>query len=972
MVRRGAIGGAAVAAGVLTLAAAFAIPYRALDDDPHPPVARLLGELDGAGRLNRVVEPDGSTSWASVTTQRLPDLLLTDIDDAAVTSVLRRTGGDRDRFSETGDLPGVALYRDEVVTRRADGTTRQASLGLVDDDGYALVAFVDPDGSAQVFDPPIPLLPADPGEGTSWSAEGDLGSGSYRYDAEVTGAGPEEVLGARRVCIVVAAELVLDQGGGPVTMGSEEHWCEGLGSAGYWQDDPGGRRTAELVAADGAVPEAVPPIAWEVADAVRPTLGDEPWVRTSVVSPVTGIVTPSPSLLPAVVEGDDPLLLVGTEASPTLQAVRAAPGDGASRAWTAATGSVSYGSPLVDQGSGRAFVGSVEGEVRALTVDGLFLWSTDVGDNVATRPVLADGTLVVGSEDGDIVGLDPDGGEVRWRTSTGGPVVSWPVATGGLVVIGSDDGVVRALDPADGSVRWTFEVGGGIEAPITAVEGGFLVADRSGQVTRLTGTGREVWTSAPGGTLRTEVTTLEDGQAALVAGGDVVSLDLATGAERWRRHGDFVGPVAQIGGRAALVAAGADGGVVALDGAGAVVERWAPVAGPTGGDGMDIGLVTGAGAVWLVDDGGQVSRLGPATAGQAAERPLQWLAAVGMPPFGYEMLQTSPLVDGPDTYLIDGAGVLYQVDVAAGAIERTGQIDTPDLNVSVGAVAEDGRGYVVASGRLISFALPSGEVAWEVPLPGHSLRPPVLAGGLVLAATGGDPTHHLSAVDADTGELRWQVDAGEAPSPGAMTSPLVVAGDLVVGGEPLSAWRLEDGQRAWTTSVVDVLGAASVLPSGEVVVAVTDQAPEDATGTVLVVVDPTTGEERSRTFVEGILVEGMTDLQVAGDVVVAQHADRTRLVGVDLSEATGSVWDVALPARRLGVSRLLDDGLLWSVLLDGRVVAIDPSDGTTVARTPELGIDLSDAAYVQGPVLRDGVVVAAGGMLAIGVGGGAP
>ena len=144
--RRGALGGAAVATGVLSLVATFAVPYRALDDDAHPPVERYLGELDGAARLTRADEPDGSTTWSSSTIRRLPDLLLADVEDAALDAVLARSGVDEGSFSETGDLPGVAVYREEVVERAADGIEAHAALTIVDKDGYALVGFLEPDG----------------------------------------------------------------------------------------------------------------------------------------------------------------------------------------------------------------------------------------------------------------------------------------------------------------------------------------------------------------------------------------------------------------------------------------------------------------------------------------------------------------------------------------------------------------------------------------------------------------------------------------------------------------------------------------------------------------------------------------------------------------------------------------------------------------------------------------------------------
>ncbi|MFP5254534.1 MAG: PQQ-binding-like beta-propeller repeat protein [Acidimicrobiia bacterium] len=973
--RRGALGGAAVATGILSLVATFAVPYRALDDDAHPPVERYLGNLDGGGRLTRVEEPDGTTTWSSTTTRRLPDLLLADVEDVALESVLGRSGVEHDDFAGTGDLPGIAVYRDEVVERSATGPRTHAALTIVDRDGYALVGFLEADGSTQVFDPPLPMLPADPGKGTGWSEEGAFGGARYRYEAEVVSARSREVAltGDERRCLQVRSVLTLDWGGGdPTRQASLELWCEGLGSVAYDTETDAGTRSAEVVAVDGHAPVDAPPPAERGAAAPMdpPALGDEPWTRTAVVSPLGGLVTPRPSTLPTVVEGDPPLLLVATEANPLLQAIQATPQEGSARAWTVALGELAYGAPLVDLAGDRIVVGAAEGQVRAVTTDGLFLWSTDVGDNVATRPLLIGETLVVGSETGDVVGLDPADGSERWRTSTGGPVVSWPAEVDGLVVVGSDDGVVRALDPADGEVVWEHEAAGGVEAAIVPAAGGALVVDRGGWIRLLGQDGSLRWSVELGGTLQTAPTVV--GDHLVVAAGAAVALDVATGAERWRLAGDFVGPPASIAGRASVALLDAAGTVEAVDADGRVVERWPALSTPGGDGSAAVGLAAGAGALWVVDAAGHVQRLGPAVAGATDELPLAWVAGVTAPPFDLELLQVTPLVVDGVVHLVDGGGTIVAVDPVTGSAGATGQVAADGLNITVAPAVDGGVGYVVADGRLLAFDLPGGELRWERPLTGMAMRPPQVAGGAVVVALEDGATHRLLVVNASDGEVRWQQTTGTAAAEGALFSPLAVVDGVVVAGDPVSAWSVADGALRWTSTATRALGSSAQLEDGGVAVAVLDDDPEAATGSEIVVLDPATGAERARTHLEGVLVEGLTDLAVADGLVVAQDAGRLRVVGVDPARPSGPVWDVELPARRFGSGALLDDGRLWFALLDGRIVALDPVTGAERSRSAELGIDLADGSFVQQPVRVGDVVVVAAGLVALGVGGAAP
>lgn len=88
----------------------------------------------------------------------------------------------------------------------------------------------------------------------------------------------------------------------------------------------------------------------------------------------------------------------------------------------------------------------------------------------------------------------PDQLELLWRFETDRPVKSTPVIDDGRVFIGSDDGNVYALNLATGEPLWTFDTGDAVEAPPIVVRGSIVVGSNSGFVYRLNAeNGEEIW-----------------------------------------------------------------------------------------------------------------------------------------------------------------------------------------------------------------------------------------------------------------------------------------------------------------------------------------------------------------------------------------------------------------------------------------------------------------------------------------------
>jgi len=78
----------------------------------------------------------------------------------------------------------------------------------------------------------------------------------------------------------------------------------------------------------------------------------------------------------------------------------------------------------------------------------------------AFQVAAAEGLVVFGSStDHKVYALDAATGEVRWQFLTEGPVRLAPTLAEGAVLVGSDDGFVYCLNAADGALRWRFRAG---------------------------------------------------------------------------------------------------------------------------------------------------------------------------------------------------------------------------------------------------------------------------------------------------------------------------------------------------------------------------------------------------------------------------------------------------------------------------------------------------------------------------------
>lgn len=209
----------------------------------------------------------------------------------------------------------------------------------------------------------------------------------------------------------------------------------------------------------------------------------------------------------------------------------------------------------------RLFAMDTDGTVHAFAADtGNPLWTVStVKDEENRQARFGGGASVEGGRVyatngvGDVVALDATNGAEIWRKRPGGPLRGSPTLADGQVLVLSQDNQMFALKQDDGTVAWTvaasLESQGvfGVAAPASA-RATIIAGFSSGELNAYRfENGNLLWNDVLSrSSITTSVSSLADIDAAPVIdganvyavgqGGRMVAMDIATGARRWEQN----------------------------------------------------------------------------------------------------------------------------------------------------------------------------------------------------------------------------------------------------------------------------------------------------------------------------------------------------------------------------------------------------------------------------------------------------
>ena len=129
--------------------------------------------------------------------------------------------------------------------------------------------------------------------------------------------------------------------------------------------------------------------------------------------------------------------------------------------WTYKTGDAIKSSPIISNGT--VFVGSNDGKMYAISKDGELKWTFDAKTSVEAAPLYLDGNLYFGSLEGKFFCLNASSGKMKWEYITEGQIsgsASWFYSSEEKkkrLIFGSYDYFLHCVDAKSGKGLWKYE-----------------------------------------------------------------------------------------------------------------------------------------------------------------------------------------------------------------------------------------------------------------------------------------------------------------------------------------------------------------------------------------------------------------------------------------------------------------------------------------------------------------------------------
>ena len=115
-----------------------------------------------------------------------------------------------------------------------------------------------------------------------------------------------------------------------------------------------------------------------------------------------------------------------------------------------------FATPAVDPSTGRVVVGTRDGVLRSVSIDGHVRWAVVTPAPFYAGVLIRDGVVYSPGGDGILRALKADTGAVLWTYDCGEELVTVPVFAEGRILVASQSATLYALDAGDGKWVWQY------------------------------------------------------------------------------------------------------------------------------------------------------------------------------------------------------------------------------------------------------------------------------------------------------------------------------------------------------------------------------------------------------------------------------------------------------------------------------------------------------------------------------------
>ncbi len=175
----------------------------------------------------------------------------------------------------------------------------------------------------------------------------------------------------------------------------------------------------------------------------------------------------------------------------------------------------------------------------------------------STPAIGSNGTIYVGSRDGNLYAINPNGAK-KWVCKTGKPIASSPaIGPGGVIYVGSGDNDLYAINP-NGTKMWICKISKlGASSSKVAADGSIYIGSRDGNLYAINPNGTKKWAFQfqKGTPILFPPAIAADGTIYVGSGSDLYAINRG-GTKKW---------ALQIGGNVSSPAIGRDGTIYAGD-----------------------------------------------------------------------------------------------------------------------------------------------------------------------------------------------------------------------------------------------------------------------------------------------------------------------------------------------------------------------------------------------------------------------